>query len=91
MTWRISGTPLVSGDTFTHLTDSDASNGGAGEDGWGGDEEEEDGQDAVAQPQVEQEQAARLPSLFFLEEDGQWFWTIMVRMLKFPDGGRPVL
>ena len=53
MTWRISGTPLVSGDTFTNLTDSDASNGGAGEDGGGGDEEEEDGQDAVAQPQVE--------------------------------------
>ena len=73
MIWRISGTPLVSGDTFTNLTDSDASNGGAGEDGRGGDEEEEDGQDAVAQPQVEQEQAAGLPSLvgFLLEEDGQ--------------------
>ena len=56
MIWQISG-------TATHLTDSDASNGGPSEDGGGGDEEEEDGQDAVAQAKVQQEQAARLPRL----------------------------
>ena len=67
MIWQISG-------TATHLTDSDASNGGPSEYGGGGDEEEEDGQDAVAQPEVEQEEAAGLPRLVVWVR----IWTMMV-------------
>ena len=51
-------------DSNAHLTDSDANNRGSCEDGGRGDEEEEDGQDAVAETQVQQQQAARLPSLW---------------------------
>lgn len=46
-----------------HLADSDAGNGGPREDGGRGEEEEEDGEDAVAEAKVQQKQAAWFPSL----------------------------
>ena len=74
--------------TGTHLADSDASNGGACEDGGWGEEEEEDGQDAVAQPQVQQEKAAGLPRLLFcVSEKMMLLDAQMVRLsIKRPFG-----